>query len=126
MADCDVALHCKGGDGPGGDVDAQVLQVGDAEAADVAVHPGRHHFRDVGQPSHKQYQQVGHSQAHQVAVGGGHHVLGAQHHQHHHGIACYAHPADEQHQQDGDHLELQGLSGHPAQGLVAQHGSWAG
>lgn len=56
-------------------------------------------------------------------------MLGAQHHQHHHRVARDAHPADEQHQQDGDHLQLQGLPGHPAQGLVAaaaQRGSRAG
>lgn len=128
VADGDVSLHREGSDGPGGDIDAQVLQIGDAEAAGVAVHPRSHHFGDVGQPGRQQHDEVGHSQAHQVAVGGGHHVLGAQHHQHHHGVARDAHATDEQHQQDGDHLQLQGLPGHPAQALAgaAQRYSRAG
>ncbi len=47
VADGDVALDGEGCDGAGGDVDAQVLQVSDANAASVAVDPWSHNLWDV-------------------------------------------------------------------------------
>ncbi len=47
VADGDVALDGEGRDGAGGDVDAQVLQVSDANAASVAVDPWSHNLWDV-------------------------------------------------------------------------------
>ena len=117
VADGDVALDGEGGDGAGGHVDAQVLQVGDAQAAAVAVDPEGHHIGDVGQAGGQQHDEVGHGQADQVAVGGSDHVLGAQNHQDHHDVAGDAHAADERGEEDGDDLLLHRLQWHVRQAV---------
>lgn len=122
MADGDVALHGEGGDGARGRVDAQVLEVGDAQAARVAEHPlAEQGFGDVGQSGGRQDHQVSRGQAHQVAVGRGAHVLGGQHHQYDHHVADYPHSANEGHKKHADHLVFDRVVGPNAQGLVVPH-----
>lgn len=77
MADGDVALHGEGGDGAGGRVYSQVLEVSDPETAHVAEHPlSVQGVGDVGKPRCDQDHQVCRGQAHQVTVGGSAHVFG--------------------------------------------------
>lgn len=107
VADGDVALDGEGGDGARGRVDAQVLQVGDEQAAAAAEHPGGEQaVRDGGQPGGRQDHQVGHRQTHQVAVGWSAHVPGDEHHQDHHHVPHDAQRADEEQQQAAHNFVL--------------------
>ena len=103
-------LHGEGSDGAGGRVDAQVLEVGDPQAAGVAEDPrARQAVGHVGQPRRHQHHQVGDGQAHQVTVGGGPHVAGGEDHHHHHDVAHDAHATHQQHQEHRHRLVLQQL-----------------
>lgn len=59
-----LPLHSEGGDTAGWHVDAQVLKVGDPQAASVAKNPcACQTIQDVGQPRRHQHRQVGYGQA---------------------------------------------------------------
>ena len=119
MADGDVALHGEGGDGAGGRVDPQVLEISDPQAARVPEHPlPVQGVGDVGQPGCGQDHQVSRGQAHQVTVGGSPHVFGGQHHQDHHHVPHDAHPAYKGHQKHADHFVLNCVVSPNTQGLV--------